>query len=249
MIGKNSFRPERREREGAIMKGKLTGVGVGPGDPELLTLKAIRRLEECDVLVVPDADKGESTAYKIALQAYPALSEKPTITVSMPMTHDIAKLNASHRAAADKIEAELDTGKHAVFITLGDPTVYATYMYVHKIVCADGYETEIVSGIPSFCAVAARLNISLAERAQMLHIVPSSHGIDQALSMPGVKVFMKAGSKMKQVRRQLIDSGMEVNMVENCGMETERVYRCAEDIPEDAGYFSLIIAKDRRGNR
>jgi len=214
-----------------------------------MTVKAIRRLEACDVLVVPDAQKGESTAYKIAVQAYPGLTEKPTITVCMPMTHDIAKLNASYRAAADIIEKQLDMGKHAVFITLGDPTVYATYMYVHKIVCEDGYEAEIVSGIPSFCAVAARLNISLAERAQMLHIVPSSHGIDQALEMPGVKVFMKAGSKMKQVRRRLIDSGMEVNMVENCGMDTERIYRSAEEIPEDAGYFSLIIAKDREEKR
>ena len=63
--------------------------------------------------------------------------------------------------------------------------------------------------------------------------------------MPGVKVLMKAGSKMGQVRKALVDSGMEVCMVENCGMPGERVFRRAEDIPEDAGYFSLIIAKDK----
>ena len=85
------------------MKGTLTGVGVGPGDPELMTIKAVKRLEECQVLAVPDADKGESTAYKIAVQACPAIAQKPAMTVRMPMTHDLAVLKASHRAAADRI--------------------------------------------------------------------------------------------------------------------------------------------------
>ncbi len=228
------------------MSAMLTGIGVGPGDPELMTLKAMKKLQACDLLVVPDADKGESTAYKIAVQAYPDLESKPTLVVRMPMTHDRAQWRASHRAAADQIEAQLDQGKHVAFITLGDPTVYATYMYVHKMVADDGYPTEIVSGIPSFCAVAAKLNISLAEGSQMLHIVPSSHGIESALTLPGVKVLMKAGSKMGKVRSQLIQADMDVSMVENCGMPTERVFHSAEEIPEDAGYFSLIIAKDKQ---
>lgn len=228
------------------MSAMLTGIGVGPGDPELMTLKAMKKLQACDLLVVPDADKGESTAYKIAVQAYPDLENKPTLVVRMPMTHDRAQWRASHRAAADQIEAQLDQGKHVAFITLGDPTVYATYMYVHKMVADDGYPTEIVSGIPSFCAVAAKLNISLAEGSQMLHIVPSSHGIENALTMPGVKVLMKAGSKMGKVRSQLIQADMDVSIVENCGMPTERVFHSAEEIPEDAGYFSLIIAKDKQ---
>lgn len=228
------------------MSAMLTGIGVGPGDPELMTLKAMKKLQACDLLVVPDADKGESTAYKIAVQAYPDLENKPTLVVRMPMTHDRAQWRASHRAAADQIEAQLEQGKHVAFITLGDPTVYATYMYVHKMVADDGYPTEIVSGIPSFCAVAAKLNISLSEGSQMLHIVPSSHGIESALAMPGVKVLMKAGSKMGSVRSQLIQADMDVSMVENCGMPTERVFHSAEEIPEDAGYFSLIIAKDKK---
>ena len=92
----------------------------------------------------------------------------------------------------------------------------------------------------------AKLNISLAEGSQMLHIVPSSHGIESALAMPGVKVLMKAGSKMGSVRSQLIQADMDVSMVENCGMPTERVFHSADEIPEDAGYFSLIIAKEKK---
>ncbi len=131
-------------------------------------------------------------------------------------------------------------------ITLGDPTVYSTYMYVHKLILEDGFEAEIISGVTSFCAAAARLNISLAERAEMLHVVPSSHGIEKALDMPGTKVLMKAGSKMALVKEKLLNSEMNVMMVENCGIDTERVFRSASEIPENAGYFSLIIAKDRK---
>ena len=79
----------------------------------------------------------------------------------------------------------------------------------------------------------------------MLHIVPSSHGIQEALKLPGVKVLMKAGSKMEQVRKDLLEADMEVAMVENCGMATERVFYSAQEIPADAGYFSLIVAKDK----
>ena len=198
------------------MRGTLVGVGVGPGDPELLTLKAMKRMEQCDVLVVPDADKGESTAYKIALQAYPELEKKPTVTVRMPMTHDMAQWRASHRAAADQIEQQLDQGKMVVFLTLGDPTVYATYIYVHKMVASDGYPTEIVSGIPSFCAAAARMDISLVENRQELHVLPASYQIEEGLELPGPKVLMKAGRKMGQVKALLREKELLYTLQKAC---------------------------------
>ncbi len=228
------------------MRGKLYGIGAGPGDPELMTVKAIRCLEQCDVVAVPDADKGSSTVYQIVRQAYPAIEDKPTFTVVMPMTHDLEKLRKNYRAAADLVESYLDQGKTVGFITLGDPTVYSTYMYVHKLALADGYEAAIIPGITSFCAAAARLNISLSERAEMLHVIPSSHGVEEALRLPGTKVLMKAGSKIKAVKEALVASGKNVQAVINCGMEGEQVCRTAQEIPDDAGYFSLIIVKDRK---
>lgn len=227
-----------------MKKGKLIGIGTGPGDPELMTIKACRALRECDVLAVPDSEKGQSAAYRIVEQACPEVAEKPSISVVMPMTHDLEKLQASHRAAADLVEQQLDQGKNVVFITLGDPTVYSTYMYVHQLVMQDGYDVEIIPGVTSFCAAAARLNVSLGERAQMIHIVPSSHGVTEALKLPGVKILMKAGSKMAQVRQDILDSGKEAKMVENCGMPGEKLYQSAEEIPQQPGYFSLIIVKD-----
>lgn len=228
------------------MNGTLFGVGVGPGDPELLTVKAVRCLEDCDVLAIPDPEKGRSTAYSIAKAAVSALDDKESISVSVPMTHDRAVVNAGYRKAADLVESFLRQGKNVAFITLGDPSVYSTYVYLQELVAEDGFATRMIPGVPSFCAAAARLNMSLAERNQMLHIIPSSHGIEKALELPGNKIFMKAGSKLPQVKARLQEAGMDVKMVENCGMPEEHVYESAEVIPDDAGYFSLFIAKERK---
>ena len=228
------------------MNGKLIGIGVGPGDPELMTFKALKAIKECDVLAVPDADKGTSTAYRIVEGLWPEVESKEYFTLVMPMTHDMAKLRENYRRAADKVEEYLNSGRTVGFITLGDPSVYSTYMYVHKLILEDGFEAEIISGVTSFCAAAARLNISLAERTEMLHVVPSSHGIEKALDMPGTKVLMKAGSKMALVKEKLLNSEMNVMMVENCGMDTEQKYFSAEEIPDQASYYSLIIVKEKR---
>ena len=226
------------------MTGTLYGVGVGPGDPELLTLKALRLIRESQVIAVPGASVTETVAYKIVKQAYPALDEKELIGLEMPMTKDEKLLKESHDRAAAAVEECLRAGKDVAFLTLGDPTVYSTYLYVHKRVEADGFPVEIVSGITSFCAVAARMNMGLVEKSQPLHVIPASYQIQDALKLSGTKVLMKAGRKMGEVKRQLLEQPGEVVMIENCGMEKERCYRGAEEIPEEAGYYSLIIVKE-----
>ena len=210
------------------MKGKLYGVGVGPGDPELLTLKALRLIRENPVIAVPGEDIQASVAYQIVKGAYEALDEKTLLPVAMPMTKDPAVLEANHEKAAGDVEAYLRQGKNVVFLTLGDPTVYSTYLYVHKRILARGYEAEIVSGITSFCAVAARLNMGLVERDEPLHVIPATYqadGMDQVLKLPGTKVLMKTGRKMAQVRESIQKSGQQAVMIENCGMPGERILR------------------------
>lgn len=226
--------------------GKLYGIGVGPGDPELLTLKAVRLIRECDVIAVPGIKKEETVAYKIVKQAVPEIAEKECLEVDMPMTKDKEKLAQSHKAAFEKVMQVLDRGKNIAFLTLGDPCVYSTYIYIHKKAEQTGYETEIVSGIPSFCAVSARLNQGLVERSEMLHVIPSSYGIEEGMKLPGTRVLMKAGKKMGQVREQLKKMDVQVSMIENCGMENEKIYHSAEEIPEEAGYYSLIIVKEQQ---
>ena len=227
------------------MKGKLYGVGIGPGDPELLTLKALRVIRESQVVALPGKEPRETVAYKIVEGAYPEIADKQLLAVAMPMTKDPEKLSASHDAGAAAVMRCLDQGLDVAFPTLGDPTVYSTYLYVHKRVAAAGYETEIVSGITSFCAVAARLNTGLVEKAEPLHVIPASYQIEDALKLPGTKVLMKAGKKMADVKRILKEQGLPAAMIENCGMPEERIFRSAEEIPEDAGYYSLIIVKEK----
>ncbi|MCH1983644.1 precorrin-2 C(20)-methyltransferase [Ruminococcus sp. OA3] len=227
------------------MAGKLYGLGVGPGDPELLTLKALRIIQESDVIAVPGKVPQETIAYKIVIKAFPELAKKELLPIEMPMTKDAVLLEQSHQEGAEKIAALLDKGKQVAFLTLGDTTVYSTYLYVHSRVQDMGYEVEIVSGITSFCAVAARLNMGLVEKAEPLHVIPASYQIEEALKLPGTKVLMKAGKQMHEVKKQLKELNANVVMIENCGMENEKIFRGADEIPEDAGYYSLIIVKEK----
>lgn len=228
------------------MKGTLYGVGVGPGDPELMTLKAVRLIRENMIIAVPGADPKETVAYKIAVQAVPELAEKELLPIYMPMTHDPEELERNHAKGAKSLEEVLDQGKNIVFLTLGDPCVYSTFSYLQKRVEKDGYHTELVSGITSFCAAAARLNIPLSEWNEQLHVVPAVHRLDSTLNESGNYILMKSGKKMNQVKGILAQSGRDVLMVENCGMENEHIYRSVEEIPDDAGYYSLIIAKEAK---
>lgn len=229
------------------MSGILYGVGVGPGDPELMTLKAVRLIRENEVIAVPGADVRETVAYKIAVQAVPELSGKELLPVYMPMTHDKKTMEENHQKGALAMETYLKEGKNVVFLTLGDPTIYSTFTYLQKIVESHGFQTALVSGITSFCAAAARINQPLVEWNQQLHVLPAVHQLDSRLEQPGTYVLMKSGRKMEQVKEILRASGRQTVMVENCGMENEHIYRGVEEIPDDAGYYSLIVSKEQEG--
>ena len=232
--------------EGGEMKGKAYGVGVGPGDPELMTLKAVRLIEENDIIAVPGKEPKEAVAYKIAVEAVPSLAEKELVSVYMPMVKDRKLIEEKHIEGAKLIESYLDKGKNVVYITLGDSTIYCTFTYLQAIMEKDGYETELVNGISSFSATAARLNIPLVEWDEPLHIIPAVHKTETPLDLPGNYVLMKSAGEMSSVKKLLKDSGRKVMAVENCGMENEHIYMSADEIPDNAGYFSLIIAKEMK---
>ncbi|MBR2717124.1 MAG: precorrin-2 C(20)-methyltransferase [Oscillospiraceae bacterium] len=227
------------------MRGIAYCVGVGPGDPELMTQKAIRLIRENDVIAVPGKSAEESAAYRIAAAMVPEMKNKELLPIAMPMSRDRELLDAAHRKGAALLESRLDRGKNVVYITLGDPGIYCTFSYLQRILEADGYTVELTPGIPSFCAAAARLNLPLAEWDEPLHVAPAIHMTGEALDGRGTCVLMKSAGRMAEVKELLRRSGRDVYAVENCGMETEKVYRGAEAIPDDAGYFSLIIAKER----
>ncbi|MDD6188313.1 MAG: precorrin-2 C(20)-methyltransferase [Clostridiales bacterium] len=223
--------------------GKLWGVGVGPGDPELMTMKAVRVLREADVVMVPDTSKSDKTALNIAKDYLDG--SKELIFVKTPMVRDKAVVDAAYDDAARQICALLDQGKQVAFLTLGDPTVYSTYMYIHEKVMCQGYTVEVVPGVTSFCAAAARLNISLCQGSEPLLVIPASHNPEALMDVPANKVFMKAGSSILELQKSLAEHGMLENaaMVENCSMPNERLFPKFKELNETSGYFSLVIAK------
>ena len=225
--------------------GKMYGVGVGPGDPELLTLKAIRVMKEADCIVVPGEEVESSVAFSIAKVGYPEVTKKKVFSVSMPMTKDKEVLKKAHEEAILSIKEKLESGQIVAFLTLGDPTIYSTYMYLHKKITELGFETEIVSGIPSFCAAAARLGISLVENREQMHIIPATYGIDEVMHMSGTKVLMKAGRKVSSLKEEVKKMGARAMLVENCGMKNEKLYTNLEMVPEKTGYYTLLIVKEK----
>ena len=217
-------------------------MGIGPGDPELLTLKAVRALQQADVVILPDANGPEKTAMNI-VNAY--LDGKTRCFAKTPMVRDPAVVDSAHEKAAEEICALLDQGKQVVFVTLGDPSIYSTYMYLHEKVLRRGYTVEVVPGVPSFCAAAARLNRSLCQGREPLLIIPASYNLDSLLDVPANKVFMKAGRSILDLQQTLADKGQlaAASLVENCGMPNEQVYPHFADLKEPSGYFSLVIGK------
>ena len=212
-----------------MKRGILYGVGVGPGDPELITRKAQRIIAQAAVLAVPDKGSGEKTALTIAGE----LAEgKEILLCDAPMVRDEAALDAAYEANADRVCALLDGGKDVAFL--------------HRKVVARGYEAEIIPGVPSFCAVAARLGAALCEKSERLLIVPASHkDVDDCLDVDANLVFMKAGREIGALKEKLAEKGLleRASMVANCGMEGEAVYPRFAELTDGSGYFSVGLVK------
>ncbi|MFA6807826.1 MAG: precorrin-2 C(20)-methyltransferase [Eubacteriales bacterium] len=236
-----------------ITPGNLCGVGVGPGDPELLTLKAIKRIKEADIIAVPKTESKQITALNI-VQSVIDLSGKEILELYMPMTREKAVLKEKHATAVEELTLRLVKGKNIVFLTIGDPSIYSTYIYLHKQVLKAGFNAELVPGVPSFCAVAAKLNDSLCLGAEPLHIIPASYeGLSDCLDWKGTKVLMKSGKELVKVREALEerDKLKDSSMVECCGMENEKVYLNLADYKDDTekSYFTIIVVKDKENER
>ena len=229
-----------------MKQGMLYGVGVGPGDPELLTLKAVRALREADVIAMPDKGSGEQTARTIVGDY---LEGKELLHCPTPMVRDRAALEESYETNARELCALLDEGKTVAFITLGDPCIYSTYIYIHQKVVKRGYRAQLIPGVPSFCAAAARLGVSLCQGEERLLIAPAGCGVEDCVNFPANQVYMKAGRNLPRLQQMLAEHGkLEGAMgVTRCGMEGERLWPRAAEMDPESGYFSLLIVpgKDR----
>ena len=226
-----------------MSKGILYGVSVGPGDPELLTCKAVRIIREADVVAVPNIGHKRQTAYAICEEH---LAGKELLDCSTPMTKDRSVVLEAYDKIADDLCALLDAGKSVAYLCLGDIAIYSTYIYVHDIVVARGYQAEIVPGVTSFSACAARLGMALCEGPERLLVAPvMAADVDDILDVPANKVFMKSGKAVHELRDKLAERGQldQASMVANCGLPDEKVFERLADIDDDSDYFSVVIVK------
>ena len=231
------------------MAGVLFGIGVGPGDPEMLTLKAVKAIKEADVICLPKAEKDKCRAYQIALPAVPEIRYKKTISLDFEMTSDVERLEEIHGEFYQKYKQLLIEGYNLAFLTIGDPTVYSTFGYIMKLAKKDGIEVEIINGITSFCGSAAAAGILLSEGEGNIHIISGQGNIDEELKLSGTKVIMKSGKNISAIKEKLIPleeaDKIIVYAVVDCGKETEQIYKGAMMIPEACKYMMTIIIKEK----
>ena len=216
-------------------RGTFYAVGVGPGDPELMTRKAVRVLEECPVLAVPRTPAGDSLALEIA-QAGADLTDKEIHFIDFAMSRDEEKRRQAHRRAAEAVRALLDRGTDVAMPVLGDVSLFASSAYVAQLLEEEGCRCVRVPGVPSFCAAAARLGRSLCEGSQRLLIVPASHkDVGDCLDMDANLVFMKAGRDLGALKETLRRRGLldRASLAANCGMAGEQLWLRFGDAPEN----------------
>ena len=241
---------ERFPDEDGEKSGVLYGIGVGPGEPELMTVKALQTIRNCDVIVLPAVSKEECYAYRIVHAVCPEIEEKSLICMPFPMIKDVQKLELAHERSYQAIEDYLKCGKRVGMLTIGDPSVYSTYLYMHHRAAEAGQKAIMISGVPSFCAAAGRLGISLGEKSEEIHIIPASYDVHKALGYGGTCIYMKSGKRLAELLAALREQESEGRKfqtygVSNCGMENERVYEGLAELESAQGYLTTVIVKWR----
>lgn len=248
------------------MNGKLYVIGIGPGDPELLTLKAVRILERVPTLCVPKGrEEGTSLALSIVSQAID-LSGTDIIEAHFPMKKTRGQKNGNDKGTApepelahkwettaEQIISRLAHGTDVAFITLGDPTIYSTYFYLHDTLRErmPDLVIEFIPGITSVTAAAARAGMSLGLGDEKIAILPATYAGDirTVLAEFDTVVLMKVHSVLEKILPVLKELQLEGNCVyvARAGMPDERIIRDVSGMTaDDLNYFSILIIRTRR---
>lgn len=228
------------------MSGRLFGIGVGPGDPELLTLKAVRLIAEADVIAYPaPADGTESMARMIAGPHIP--EGKTEIVIETPMIPGRFPANDVYDRYAVEIAAHLHAGRSVAVLCEGDPFLYGSFMYLFGRLSGD-FESEVVPGVSSLGACAARAGQPLVSRNQVLTIVPApldEADLEARIAIADAVAIMKVGRHLEKVRAVLKKLGrLETAVyVERATLAGEQVMPLTDLKAERAPYFSMILAR------
>lgn len=234
--------------------GHLYGVGVGPGDPELMTIKARSTIAGCRV-VAHFAARGRTGNARAVIDGVlgphqRVLRLEYPVTTEAIDTDDYERLLiAFYDATSEQVAAELDAGHDVAVVCEGDPFLYGSYMYVHARL-ADRYDTTVVPGVTSFSAAAAAAGEPLVSTDEALTILPgvlSPEELKTVLATSDAAVIMKVGRNLGSVREALASLGLtdRALYVERASTPDERVLPLDDTVDVDAPYFSLVIVPGR----
>jgi precorrin-2/cobalt-factor-2 C20-methyltransferase len=230
------------------MTGTLYGLGVGPGDPELITLKALRILERAPVIAYPAPEAGESLARAIVAPHLP--EGRIEIPIRMPLVAARFPAQQVYDSAAAQLAEHLQAGRDVAVLCEGDPFVYGSFMYLFGRM-AEAYPVRVVPGVSSLTACAAALGAPLAARNDVLVVVPApldEETLAARLADADAAVIIKVGRHLAKVRRVLDRLGLVANAryIEHATMESERILTLDHAAEGTAPYFSTILVH-RRG--
>ena len=209
-------------------------VGVGPGDPELITMKAVRILQEADAIAIPDSGK-DSVVWKIAGKW---MEGKPICRLSMPMKGKKEEWEEAHRKAAETLLEWLKEYKTIAYLVLGDPGIYASSSYLMKRI-APHHLCKVIPGVPAMCAVAAELGIPLCEQGEDLYITDSYQKHSKLLHRN--TIVMKVGKQLESLRE--LAKEYSIYAAKNIGMADSWMGEIDEFPGETASYFMTAIIK------
>ena len=231
------------------MSGILYGVGVGPGAPDLLTLRAVKVLGAVDVILAAASPRNDFSAALETARPH-VRDDVRVLRLEFPMTRDKAVLREAWRVAARTTQEVLESGRSAAFLTIGDPLVYSTFGYLmHTLAqCAPHLDVQVISGITSFQAAAARTRTVLCENGETLRIIPginSREDLDAALREADSAVILKAYRNLPAITEALraagrLDSCVLASHVEQPG---ERVRRGIDPEEGTPPYMSLVLSR------
>jgi precorrin-2/cobalt-factor-2 C20-methyltransferase len=241
------------------MNGTFYVIGVGPGDPELLTLKALRLLSSCQTLIVPKGhENGNSTALAIIEKVVP-LAGKEIIEIHFPMKKirmaeaTDPEVDAAWHRAASEVITRIKAGHNVAFPTLGDPAIYSTGIYTCQTLLelAPDIKTVIVPGVSAIGACAASAGIPLCQGDDMMAVVPATFDnqkLTEVLNSFQTVVLMKVHRVMERIVRLLTEQGLldHAVLVERTAQDRERIiYDLTTVQPDELHYFSTIIVRRR----
>ncbi|VAX25860.1 Cobalt-precorrin-2 C(20)-methyltransferase [hydrothermal vent metagenome] len=236
--------------------GALYGVGVGPGDPELVSVKGVRLIGACPHLFTPKARvKAESVAFQIAGRYISVDTQVHELV--FPMVKDESELKEKWDISARAVANALEKGEDACFITIGDPFLYSTYIYLVRSLKEIHPEVTIVTvpGITAYSAVASLTSFPVGEGEERVAIIPASYdlgAVRRAISMGGTIILMKVGKNLKNVLALLEEMDVidDAVFAGHAGMKNQRIetdLRKLKDGGDEVGYLSTILVKAANG--